>query len=157
MTSFLRHAPVKEEIVIKTIVEWVTVIFDVNMDAILLFNMMLCIDLYLTCSNPFYPNGRRIKWYIAIVAVIILVMKPLSASYFLGTNAIFDDYFQPLTLQHEVLVNKITKGEFLNEASNVYHSKMFWLYAFNIAFILEYLIKSSLSIAFARKESIRAE
>ena len=34
---------------------------------------------------------------------------------------------------------------------------MYWLYAFNIGFILDYIVKSSMSIGFAKKESIRAE
>ena len=33
---------------------------------------------------------------------------------------------------------------------------MYWLYAMNIAFILDYIVKSSMSIGFATKESIRA-
>ena len=117
MTSLLNFAPEKKEELIKTIVHWLIVIFDVNLDAILLFNIMLCVDLYLTCNNPFYPNGRRIKWYIAITALVILCIKPISASYMLSPTSMFDDYFKPLTLQHEALVNKITEGEFLREAS----------------------------------------
>ena len=84
-------------------------------------------------------------------------MKPISASYLLSPTNMFDDYFKPLTLKHEVLVNKITKGEFLQEASVAYHSRMYWLYAFNIGFILDYITKSSMSIGFSEKESISAQ
>ena len=77
----------------------------------------MCIDLYLTSNNPFYPNSRRIKWYVIGTLLIAIGFKPLTASYLLSPNDLFNDFFKPLALQHEVLKNKITNGQFLKEVS----------------------------------------
>ena len=29
-----------------------------------MLNMCLCVDLILTLRNPFYPNKRRMKWFV---------------------------------------------------------------------------------------------
>ena len=82
--------------------------------------------------------------------VIALGIKPITVSYLLSPESLFNDFLKPLALQHEVLANKITEGTFLKEANEYNHRNMCYMYFFNIGIILDYIIKSSMNLGFAK-------
>ena len=66
---------------VKTLTEWNIQYFQLFQNVAVCMNAAMCIDLYLSFKNPFYPGGRRMRWYMAGTAVIVVIMLFMEASF----------------------------------------------------------------------------
>ena len=56
------------------------------------FNACLSIDMFLTFKNPFYPSGRRTKFYIIGSIIFVCIFSPYFESPLLNDYDFFTQY-----------------------------------------------------------------
>jgi hypothetical protein len=58
-------------------------------------NASLCIELYLSFKNPFYPGERRLKWYILFSIICLVAIGNHRKSWLVDRIDYFYDYKFP--------------------------------------------------------------
>ena len=67
----------------------------------------MCIDLYLCFRNPFYPKGKRTKWYYIGSVLLVMILSRVSHEWVGDQKETFDEYELPLIFDEPEVLKSI--------------------------------------------------
>ena len=97
------------ELAIKNLVDANITCFKIFQQIQLCLNACLCIDIYFTFKNPFYPSKRRMRMYYVATASIVLGIAPYTQSMLLNQLDWFNHFIEPLLENREIYRNLSNK------------------------------------------------
>ena len=123
--------------------------FEVFQMLVLCLNMMMCIDIFKVFKDPFYPTGRRTKWYIISSCIIVLICYPQSKSILLSSDDFFIMFVMPLVTN--------TAPEIGSEGAIAAVYNEYVKSAVHTCIILCYMAIANYSISFIRNMRLQKE
>lgn len=63
----------------------------VNYTQLVVINLILFLDLYLAMVNPFYPRNSRLKFYLVVLVILIVVSLRIVYSYDFSNEPYFGE------------------------------------------------------------------
>ena len=90
------------EVAIRHLVDSNITSFKIFQQIQLCFNACLCIDIYLTFKNPFYPSKRRMVIYYISTGIVVVLIAPFTQSVLLNNLDWFNHFIEPLVNNRQI-------------------------------------------------------